>query len=187
MDLRSIFAGITGARREAGADVPGQTALALRVRTAVERLPTDQRLLLTLADLEGCPLAEVAGILELPIGTVASRLGRARAAMRAMLADLPAAAEGPVAAGRPPTDEHLGALVDGELPPADAQALLEQLCAEPALRERLGELELGKALLRHAYALAPAPALAAAASAARATRWCSACSKVGPSCPMEPS
>ena len=99
MDLRSIFAGITGARGEAGADVPGQTALALRVRTAVERLPTDQRLLLTLADLEGCPLAEVAGILELPIGTVASRLGRARAAMRAMLADLPAAAEGPVAAG----------------------------------------------------------------------------------------
>ncbi|MFP4611543.1 MAG: RNA polymerase sigma factor [Thiohalophilus sp.] len=49
-----------------------------KVRGAVSQLPEGQRHVLTLIDLEGCSYAEVADILEIPIGTVMSRLCRAR-------------------------------------------------------------------------------------------------------------
>lgn len=49
-----------------------------RVRTAVAKLPEGQRQVLTLVDLEGFAYAEVAQILSIPIGTVMSRLCRAR-------------------------------------------------------------------------------------------------------------
>ncbi|MBK6863871.1 MAG: hypothetical protein IPG91_09955 [Ideonella sp.] len=61
---------------------------------------------------------------------------------------------------QPPSDERLNALIDGELAPADAQALLEQLRTDAALRERLSELRLGKELVRHAYAGATPPSRA---------------------------
>lgn len=60
--------------------------LALRVRHAVAELPLGQRQVLTLVDLEGCSYAEVGEILEVPVGTVMSRLCRARQALRGRLA-----------------------------------------------------------------------------------------------------
>lgn len=56
-----------------------------KVRRAVACLPEGQRHVLTLVDLEGCTYAEVAEILEIPIGTVMSRLCRARKALAGAL------------------------------------------------------------------------------------------------------
>lgn len=68
------------------------------VRRAVAQLPTGQREVLTLVDLEEFSYAEVAGILDIPIGTVMSRLSRARGALRELLAAHRASAATPDAA-----------------------------------------------------------------------------------------
>ena len=59
--------------------------LARRVRRAVGELPLIQRQVVTLVDLEDCSYVEVVEILEIPIGTVMSRLCRARRALRERL------------------------------------------------------------------------------------------------------
>jgi len=56
-----------------------------QVRAAVEALPLTQRQIMTLVDLEGCSYEQVALILDIPIGTVMSRLSRARELMKKRL------------------------------------------------------------------------------------------------------
>jgi RNA polymerase sigma-70 factor (ECF subfamily) len=56
-----------------------------RVRNAIASLPIGQRQVISLVDLEGCSYIEVAQILDVPIGTVMSRLSRARKALKERL------------------------------------------------------------------------------------------------------
>ncbi len=55
------------------------------VREAVVALPEHHRMVLVLFDIRGYAYAEIAQILQLPIGTVRSRLNRARTALREKL------------------------------------------------------------------------------------------------------
>ncbi|ODT66166.1 MAG: RNA polymerase subunit sigma [Pelagibacterium sp. SCN 63-23] len=59
----------------------GHLALAELAR-AIETLPLDQKEALLLVTLEGLAYAQAAAILQIPQGTLMSRLGRARAALR---------------------------------------------------------------------------------------------------------
>jgi RNA polymerase sigma-70 factor (ECF subfamily) len=59
-----------------------QNQVVRKVRESVERLPVPQRQVVTLVDLEGFAYATVADILEIPVGTVMSRLCRGRRALR---------------------------------------------------------------------------------------------------------
>lgn len=65
--------------------VHGQREVIGRVRSAIAELPIGQRQVVTLVDLEGFSYIEAAEILEVPIGTVMSRLCRARRALKALL------------------------------------------------------------------------------------------------------
>lgn len=56
---------------------------------AVARLPADHRAVIGLFYLHGYSLHEVAAILEIPVGTVGSRLHNARKTLRAVLTDQP--------------------------------------------------------------------------------------------------
>lgn len=56
-----------------------------RVRKAVMRLPEGQRMVVTLVDLEEFSYRDVSAILDVPIGTVMSRLSRGRQALKTML------------------------------------------------------------------------------------------------------
>jgi RNA polymerase sigma-70 factor (ECF subfamily) len=56
-----------------------------RVRAAMAGLPPEQREVLALVALEGLSYREAAEVLDIPIGTVMSRLGRARARLGAMI------------------------------------------------------------------------------------------------------
>ena len=67
-----------------------------RVRGAVARLALGQRQVLTLVDLEEFSYAEVAAILEIPVGTVMSRLCRARRALKEMLQELAPVQSAPI-------------------------------------------------------------------------------------------
>jgi RNA polymerase sigma-70 factor (ECF subfamily) len=59
---------------------------ALEIAQALDTLPVDQREVLLLAVVEGFTCQETADILAIPIGTVMSRLSRARQALRDLLA-----------------------------------------------------------------------------------------------------
>ena len=65
----------------------GQADAGLRVDLlrALQRIPVEQREPLLLVSVEQFSYAECAQILRIPIGTVMSRISRARAALRAML------------------------------------------------------------------------------------------------------
>ena len=58
------------------------------VQRAVDSLPPDYRMAVLLADLEGFSYKEIAEILELPVGTVMSRLYRGRKLMEAAMLQL---------------------------------------------------------------------------------------------------
>jgi RNA polymerase sigma-70 factor (ECF subfamily) len=60
---------------------PGHIALAEMAR-AIDTLPLEQKEALLLVTLEGLAYQEAADILKIPLGTLMSRLGRARAALR---------------------------------------------------------------------------------------------------------
>jgi RNA polymerase sigma-70 factor (ECF subfamily) len=60
-----------------------------RVRAAIERLPPDFREILVLREFEEFSYQEIAAVLNCPAGTVMSRLGRARAKLRALLTEGP--------------------------------------------------------------------------------------------------
>lgn len=51
----------------------------------ISRLPDDQRFALVLCDLQGMSYDEAASAMECPVGTVKSRLNRARAALKNIL------------------------------------------------------------------------------------------------------
>lgn len=59
-----------------------------RLDLALAELSPEQRSAFVLAELEGLSLDEVGRIERVPVGTVKSRLGRAREKLRAILADL---------------------------------------------------------------------------------------------------
>jgi RNA polymerase sigma-70 factor (ECF subfamily) len=77
------------ARRDAG---PAKAALAAerlrRTAEAIEELPDEFRVVTVLRDIEEMHYAEIARVLDLPIGTVKSRLFRARCLLAEKLNDL---------------------------------------------------------------------------------------------------
>jgi len=65
--------------------VLGQKELAGRIQTALDHLPFDQRTAIVLREIDGLSYEEIAFSLNVAIGTVKSRLARAREQLRAEL------------------------------------------------------------------------------------------------------
>ena len=74
----------SGSNRDVG-EVVAAEELATRFAEALQRLDLDQRTVLALSALEGQGPREIAEVLGVPVGTVHSRLSRARARMRELL------------------------------------------------------------------------------------------------------
>ena len=65
----------------------GQKQLAEQIRTALDHLPFDQKTALVLREIDGLSYEEIGYSLGIAVGTVKSRLARAREALRAQLRD----------------------------------------------------------------------------------------------------
>jgi RNA polymerase sigma-70 factor (ECF subfamily) len=70
-----------------GQDTIDSEATLMSVQAAMARLPEEQRLAVSLVLIEGLPYREAAEVLEVPIGTLTSRLARGREALQSMLGD----------------------------------------------------------------------------------------------------
>lgn len=57
------------------------------IRSALASIPEDRRMAVYLADVEGFSYKEIASILDIPLGTVMSRLHRGRSQLRELLAE----------------------------------------------------------------------------------------------------
>lgn len=77
---------VTGEADPAAMASAGENAA--RLQRALARLSEDHRVLVLMHDAEGYTLAEIAAITDAPVGTLKSRLSRARARLRELLWDL---------------------------------------------------------------------------------------------------
>ena len=74
-----------------GGDLGEAVAAAVAVQTALTQVPEEFRVAVVLCDLYRIPYADAAQILEVPVGTVKSRVFRGRAALADCLAPAPVA------------------------------------------------------------------------------------------------
>lgn len=70
-----------------GDPAAGSQAELLCVQDALAHLPPEQRLAVTLVLIEGLSYKEAAHVMNVPVGTLTSRLARGRDALQAMLSD----------------------------------------------------------------------------------------------------
>jgi len=77
------------APEESGGELADESGSAapemLAVQEALERLPEEQRVVVALVLVEGLSYKEAAHVIEVPIGTVTSRLARARETLQSLL------------------------------------------------------------------------------------------------------
>ena len=70
---------------------PNVRTIRLDVHKAMQQLNDEQRLVVGLVLVEGLPYKEAAEVLGIPVGTLTSRLARARDTLQALLSDHPGA------------------------------------------------------------------------------------------------
>jgi RNA polymerase sigma-70 factor (ECF subfamily) len=70
---------------DVGVDTTDKESTLMSVQAAMLRLPEEQRLAVSLVLVEGLPYKEAAEVLDIPIGTLTSRLARGREALQALL------------------------------------------------------------------------------------------------------
>lgn len=83
----ALSARMSVAHAEDASEIAGETEMHRRVLRALHELDSEFRAVVVLRDMEGLDYAEIGEILEIPRGTVKSRLYRARMALRAELTD----------------------------------------------------------------------------------------------------
>ncbi|GIW87530.1 MAG: RNA polymerase sigma factor [Isosphaeraceae bacterium] len=76
-------------REHAASDQLESRETAEQVQRALDRLPKEFRSVVVLKDFDGLRYEEIAELLKIPIGTVRSRLHRARGELRALLGESP--------------------------------------------------------------------------------------------------
>lgn len=91
----------------------------MALKSAIERLSRPERVVVDLCLIEGLTLATAAGVLDIPLGTVKSRLHTARRKLRTYLADADIHLNGP----RPPEAEFESSAFDDSVTPRSKEGI----------------------------------------------------------------
>ena len=83
----TVAVGNSGSQPPGPEEAVSSRVTQVRIREALDSLPPDYRLAVTLADLEGLSYKEIADVMECPIGTVMSRIYRGRKLLYKLLYD----------------------------------------------------------------------------------------------------
>ena len=135
----------------------GDALLVRDLDRAIARLPAEQRAVLLLVTLEEMSYEEVARTLGIPIGTVMSRLSRARDKLRAMMLgqgdgrEIEARKMSGQMSDALVTEADLQAYADGKLPEERRAAVAAWLAAHPEDAERIESYRQLAAELRTSY------------------------------------
>lgn len=78
---------VLASKKDTPDTVHGQNEMLASIRYAIARLPLKYRQVITFVDIEGFSYAKVADILDVPMGTIMSRLNRARQSLKKRLAE----------------------------------------------------------------------------------------------------
>ena len=76
------YAGRLVDEAERPSDYALRQEIASVIQEAIDQLPTEQRIVMVLADVEGLSYEEISQVMDTSLGTVKSRLSRARAKLR---------------------------------------------------------------------------------------------------------
>lgn len=87
-EIRRPTVPLTDSEPATPADEAGDVVTRLAVDAALAALPVAQRAAVVLVDVQGWPVEEAAGILDVPVGTVKSRCARGRARLAVLLGHL---------------------------------------------------------------------------------------------------
>ena len=125
------------------------------LHSAMEKLPAPLLEVILLCDVEEMKYKEIAAVLDLPIGTVMSRIARARAALRNLFEADTAVHRGVPRMTTHLSDTTLNSLVDGELSAEQSASAKEHLdqcpaCTSSALSQALLKTATAKAGQRYA-------------------------------------
>jgi RNA polymerase sigma-70 factor (ECF subfamily) len=91
MTQQAVAEEIVSAKESSAADVMITKETISTVRRAIDSLPDEQRVVIVLRDLQDLDYSEIAELLSIPIGTVRSRLHRARLELKSTLERMGAA------------------------------------------------------------------------------------------------
>ncbi len=119
-------------------DISESVAFQAELVKAVRKLPLEHREVIVFHELQGYKMHEIARMLEIPLGTVKSRLYRARENLRAELESFDITIKkGRVKMSEKPIEELLYDYIEGFLNAEDSAKLEEKIAADPELRTKL--------------------------------------------------
>ena len=138
-----------GTRARRKSELEGKE-IAATVNRAMDALPADLRTAITLREIEGLSYEEIASVMNCPVGTVRSRIFRARDAIAAELRPLLGTEERSEMVMR----EQISRLMDGDLEGAEADAAFRELKRVDGLEYWMCYHVIGDALRRNGAPIA---------------------------------
>lgn len=120
-------------------DLSESVAFRTMMIRAIRKLPLEQRDVVVFREIQGYKIDEIGAMLDVPPGTVKSRIYRAREKLRKTLDVFAVTRKEKIAMHEKPTEELLYDYLEGHLSAVEVSALESMLDKDPSLKEKLAK------------------------------------------------